>query len=209
MGNVASVFFYLLITVWENLTSCKKKKTNELGPAWQNIVGNNRLPWQKKIAFSYSDPGDTLENKLNNLKHFYSRKKSFAFQKKLKKMLLHWKLNLADQNKQQPQEDACHILYMTSQYETNLWPLIDTFQYCSTSRANQTLRLLANAGFQNRGVCLQAFPSFPSPSPLFHFFGSRFISRVVKTEDPVCWGFFCSETKQKRLLSRLQGIYED
>ena len=42
-------------------------------------------------------------------------------------------------------------------------------QYCSTSRANQALRSLANAGFQNRGVCLQAFPSFPSPSPLFHF----------------------------------------
>ena len=39
----------------------------------------------------------------------------------------------------------------------------------SSSRANQALRSLANAGFQNRGVCLQAFPSFPSPSPLFHF----------------------------------------
>ena len=44
-----------------------------------------------------------------------------------------------------------------------------TWPYCSTSRANQALRLLANAGFQNRGVCLQAFPSFPFPSPLFHF----------------------------------------
>ena len=39
----------------------------------------------------------------------------------------------------------------------------------SSSRANQALRSLANAGFQNRGVCLQAFPSFPSPSPLFNF----------------------------------------
>ena len=39
----------------------------------------------------------------------------------------------------------------------------------SSSRANQALRSLANAGFQNQGVCLQAFPSFPSPSPLFHF----------------------------------------
>ena len=48
-------------------------------------------------------------------------------------------------------------------------PLIETCQYCSTSRANQALRSLANAGFQNRGVCLQAFPSFPSPSPHFHF----------------------------------------
>ena len=144
------------------------------------------IPWQRKIAFSYSDPGDTLENKLNNLKHFYSPKKSFSFQKKLKKMLLHWKVNLADQNKQQPQEDACHVPYMTSQYETNLWPLIDTFQYCSTSRANQALRSPANAGFQNRGVCLWAFPSFlPLPLPPLSFFGSRFISRAVKTENPI------------------------
>ena len=47
--------------------------------------------------------------------------------------------------------------------------MIDTCQHCSTSRANQALRSLANAGFQNRGVCLQAFPSFPSPSTHFHF----------------------------------------
>ena len=55
--------------------------------------------------------------------------------------------------------------------DLSVWnkPLIDTCQHCSTSRANQALRSLANAGFQNRGVCLQAFPSFPSPSPLFHF----------------------------------------
>ena len=56
-------------------------------------------------------------------------------------------------------------------HDLSVWnkPLIDTCQYCSTSRANQALRSLANAGFQNRGVCLQAFPSFPSVSPLFHF----------------------------------------
>ena len=36
--------------------------------------------WQKKIYFSYSDPGGTLENKLNDLKPIFSRKKSFAFQ---------------------------------------------------------------------------------------------------------------------------------
>ena len=70
----------------------KKINTNELGPAWQNIAGNYRIPWQKKIAFSNSDPGDTLDNKLNDLKPLYSRKKSFAFQKKLKKMLLHWRV---------------------------------------------------------------------------------------------------------------------
>ena len=45
---------------------------------------NHRIRWQKKIAFSYSDPGGTLENKLNDLKP-ESRKKSFAFQKKSNK----------------------------------------------------------------------------------------------------------------------------
>ena len=37
-----------------------QKNTNELGPAW-HIVGNHRIRGQKKIAFSYSDPGGTLE----------------------------------------------------------------------------------------------------------------------------------------------------
>ena len=33
--------------------------------------------------------------------------KTFAFQKKLKKMLLPWRVNLADQNKHQLQEISC------------------------------------------------------------------------------------------------------
>ena len=37
-------------------------------------------------------------------------------------------------------------------------------------RANQRLRSWANAVFQNRGVCGQAVPSFPSPSPVIHSF---------------------------------------
>ena len=40
-------------------------------------------------------------------------------------------------------------------------------------RTNQKLCLCANAVFQNRGVCGQAFPSFPSPSPVIPFFCSR------------------------------------
>ena len=36
-------------------------------------------------------------------------------------------------------------------------------------RTNQKLRSWANAVFQNRGVCGQAFPSFPSPSPVIPF----------------------------------------
>ena len=85
-------------------------------------------------------------------------------------MFLHWRANLADQNKQQPLKINIRVTYHTV---LSVWnkPLIDTCQHCSTSRANQALCSLANAGFQNRGVCLQAFPSFPfpSPSPLFHF----------------------------------------
>ena len=79
-------------------------------------------------------------------------------------MFLHWK----DQNKQQPLKINMRVTYHTVLSEWNK-PLIDTCQHCSTNRANQALRSLANAGFQNRGVCLQAFPSFPSPSPHFHF----------------------------------------
>ena len=89
-----------------------KKNTNELGQGWENIAGNHRIPWQKKIV-SYSDPADTLENKLNNLKPSYSRKESFPFQKKLKKMLLPWRVNLANQNKQQPQEIKMRVMYHT------------------------------------------------------------------------------------------------
>ena len=85
-----------------------------------------------------------MENKLNDLKPLFSRKKSLTFQKRSKKMFLHWRANLADQNKQQPLKINIRVTY-------------------------QALRSLANAGFQNRGVCLQAFPSFPSPSPHFHF----------------------------------------
>ena len=37
-------------------------------------------------------------------------------------------------------------------------------------RSNQKLRSWANAVFQNRGVCGQAVPSFPSPFPIIPFF---------------------------------------
>jgi len=105
-----------------------------------------------------------IKNKLNDLKPLFSRKKSLTFQKRSKKMFLHWR----DQNKQQPLKINMRVTYHTV---LSVWnkPLIDTCQHCSTNRANQALRSLANAGFQNRGVCLQEFPSFPSPSPHFHF----------------------------------------
>ena len=37
-------------------------------------------------------------------------------------------------------------------------------------RANHKLRSWVNAVFQNRGVCGQAVPSLPCPSPVIHFF---------------------------------------
>ena len=48
-------------------------------------------------------------------------------------------------------------------------------------------------GFQNPGVCLQAFPSFPPP-PSF----TRSVHHLV---------FLCSQTAQKHLLRRL-GVQE-
>ena len=87
-------------------------------------------------------------------------------------------------------------IFKTALLDCHAWFYATTFgaviscQYCATSRANQALRSLANAGFQNRGVCLQAFPSFLSPPAPLSFFGSRFISRAVKTENPVPRFFF-------------------
>ena len=76
---------------------------------------NYRIRWQKKIDFSYSDPGGTLENKLNDLIPLFSRKKGFAFKKR--------RVNLADQTKQQSQRVSRTI------NDLSVWnkPLIDTY----------------------------------------------------------------------------------
>ena len=160
----------LQITIWEDLTSHKKTLTIQLGPAWQNIAGN--YCGQKKIAFSVSDTGGTLENKLNNLKplfDLFSHKKYFTFQKRSKKMLLH----IRGQILQTRINNNCRKLICLS------WPLSmkQTFDWHMsvflTSLANQVLHLLASRGFQNPGVCLQAFPS--SRGPVLSFFGSFLI----------------------------------
>ena len=52
-----------------------------------------------------------MENKLNDLKPLYCRKKSVAFQKKLKKMLLPRRVSLADQSKQQLEEIKMTVTY--------------------------------------------------------------------------------------------------
>ena len=59
-----------------------------MDPAWQNIAGYHHIHRQKKIAFSYSEPGGTLEK--------IRQPKTLIWQQK--KMLLHnAKDNHADQ----------------------------------------------------------------------------------------------------------------
>ena len=160
----------------------------------------------KKRGGGGEEKKDTLENKLNDPKPLFCRKKSLTFQRRSKKMFLHWRANLADQNKQQPLTIDIRLTYHTV---LSVWnkPLIETRQHCSTSRANQALCSLANAGFQNRGVCLQSFPSFPSPSPTFIFWLLFHFSRGQNRESRSSV-FLCSETKRKRLLRRLWvGIF--
>ena len=81
-------------------------------------------------------------------------------------------------------------------HDLSVWnkPLIHTYQYCSTSRANHALRSLANAGFQNRRACLQAFPSFPSP--FFHFLALVSFFARVKTENLVPLSFFAPKLNE-------------
>ena len=77
---------------------------------------------------------------------------------------------------------------MTSQYETNLW----STHVNIVRLAGQIRRCVRwRTRVFNRGVYLQAFPSFPPPPlPLFPFFGFRFISREVKTENSFPRPFF-------------------
>ena len=68
---------------------------------------------------------------------------------------------------------------MTSQYEANLWST-----HLNVVRLAEPIRRCLRF-FQNRRVFPQAFPFFLSLSTLFHFFGSRLISRAIKTENPL------------------------
>ena len=53
------------------------------------------------------------------------------------------------------------------------------------SRLRRSCALFDKTAMLRRlGVCLQAFPSFPSPFPLFHFL-ALFLFRAVKTENPL------------------------
>ena len=67
--------------------------------------------------------------------------------------------------------------------------LIDT---CSTSPANHELRSQANGVFENHYAWLQAFPSFPSPTPSFLFLLSPHCSRGQNAENPRFFFALCS-----------------
>ena len=85
----------------------------------------------------------------------------------------------------------------------SLRPLIDTCQKCSTSPANNEPRSPANGGFQNPGICPQAVPSFPSPTPTVLFLALAPFSAQAKYRKPRSSVFLCSQTLRKRLLRRL------
>ena len=66
----------------------------------------------------------------------------------------------------------------------SLRPLIDTCQKCATSPANHEPRSPANGSFQNPGVCPQAVPSFPSPTPTVLFLALAPFSAQAKYRKP-------------------------
>ena len=90
----------------------------------------------------------------------------------------------------------------------SLRPLIDTCQKCSTSPANHEPRSPANGSFQNPGVCPQAVPSFPSPTPTVLFLALAPFSAQAKYRKPRSSVFLCSQTLRKRLLRRLHGMVQ-
>ena len=86
---------------------------------------------------------------------------------------------------------------MTSQYETNLSSthvnivrLAKPIRHCVRWRT-QVFKI---EGFVCKRFLPSFLPSFPSPPPL-SFFGSRFISRSVKTENPLPRSFFAPKPK--------------
>ena len=67
-------------------------------------------------------------------------------------------------------------------------------------------KLSQSRGFQNPGVCLQAFPSFPSPNPLFRFLALPPFFAWAKHQKTRSSVFLYSYTPQKHLLRRLSDL---
>ena len=140
------------MTIWENSTSVSLKKTPTSWAQHDTLQDTIAFANKRKSLLVIQ-----LENKLYDLKPLFSRKKGLTFQKRSKKMFLYWRANLADQNKQQPLKIRT---IPSSQYETNLWS-----RHVNIVRLAKPIRRCVRwrtQVFKNRGVCLQAFPSFPS-----------------------------------------------
>ena len=108
------------MTIWENSTSVslQKKKTLTSWAQYDTLQDTIAFANKRKSLLVIQ-----LENKLNDLKPLFSRKKSLTFQKRSKKMFLYWRANLADQKKQQSLKINWYVsrTIPSSQYETNLW----------------------------------------------------------------------------------------
>ena len=99
---------YLLLGRGQELTNTNSYLTFKVvGPACQNIAGNYHVGWQKKIAFSYSDPGGTLEKIKQPKTLIWPQQRAIS---------LHQGANPGDQ-KQNPQKLNTRV--MTSQSETS------------------------------------------------------------------------------------------
>ena len=84
---------------------------------------------------------------------------------------------------------------MTSQYETKLWLThVNIVQLAEPTR--HCVRWWTQV-FENRGVCLQAFPSFPFPSPLLHFLA--LISFLTRWKSSV---FFLLQSQTETLFTQ-------
>ena len=89
----------------------------------------------------------------------------------------------------------------------SLRPLIDTCQKCSTSPANHE-PVRQRTGFSKSRVCLQAVPSFPSPTPTVLFLALASFSPQAKYRKPRSSVFLCSQTLRKGLLRRLEEYFQ-
>ena len=97
------------------LTSCKKTLTTwaQRDKTLQETIA---FPDNRKSLLVIQIQETLWRINVTTWNPLYSPKKNFAFQKKLKKMLLSWRVNLADQSKQQSQEIKMRVTYHT-------WPL--------------------------------------------------------------------------------------
>ena len=82
-------------------------------------------------------------------------------------------------------------------HDLSVWKksLIDTCQYCWTSRANQALRSLANADFAKWRTLSASVSFLPLPSHLFHFLALVSFLTWSKPKLPFL-SLLCSETKR-------------